>query len=130
MKNCLIYIAGPLSATATHSVEQHVADAVTLWMRLLKLGIPAFCPHLSALYPSAWTLFDYEFWMAYDFAVIDRCTHVLMMVGWRESKGAVREHDRAESLGLPIAYSVEELEQFIREAEDLRARLDKLDGVL
>lgn len=108
-KDVLIYLAGPLTAVNGNSVEQNVAQAVMVYMMLLEEGIPAFCPHLTAMYPSAWTRFSYDFWLAYDFAMIDRCTHMLMLPGWSMSKGASKEHAYAISKKMPIAHDLAEL---------------------
>jgi len=96
-----VYLSGPITATQDKTVERHVADAVAIYLEFMRHGIPSFCPHLSAAFPSAFTV-NYEIWMAYDLAVIDRCTHMVMMPGWEQSAGAVRERAYANVCDLPI----------------------------
>ena len=108
-RDVFVYLAGPLSATRERTVEENTAIAVKTFMILLQEGIPAFCPHLTAAHPSAWTLFSYDVWLAYDIAVLDRCTHVLMLPGWRDSTGAQREYDHAYGTHKPIAYDLDDL---------------------
>jgi hypothetical protein len=50
-----------------------------------------------------------ETWLAYDFAIIDRCTHVLMMPRWESSVGAIREQEYAQAIGVPVFFSADEL---------------------
>lgn len=108
-RDVLVYISGPMTATAHKSIEQHTAAGVDTFLRLMKHGVPAFCPHLGGAFPSVWTALTHDEWCAYDEAMIDRCTHLLMIGDWRHSKGACREYDYATAKGLPICYSVDDL---------------------
>lgn len=117
LSDVFVYISGPMTAKDGRSIEQNTADGVALYLQLLKLGIPAFCPHLSGAFPSAWTALSHGDWVRYDYAVIDRCTHMLMMPRWQTSVGAQMERDywMAKGVGAP-AESIEELELQIRVA--------------
>lgn len=108
-----VYISGPMTAKNGYSIEENVAAGVRVYLDLLKRGIPCFCPHLSGAFPSAWSAVSWDAWLAYDMAVIDRCSHVLMMPRWRDSAGAVKEHDYAATKGVLIAYSVPDLSDLI-----------------
>jgi hypothetical protein len=99
--NVFVYLSGPITAKHGYSVEENVAAAVKIYLECLRQGIPTFCPHLSGAFPSAFDV-DYETWLAYDFAVIDRCSHVVMLPRWKSSTGAQRERAYAEARGLPI----------------------------
>lgn len=107
-KAVFVYLSGPITAKNGRTVEQNVAAAVGVYWQLLAAGVPAFCPHLSGAFPTAFTI-DYETWLQYDFAVIDRCTHVLMLPNWHESAGALREMDYADRQGKPVFSQVETL---------------------
>ncbi len=104
-----VYISGPMTAKAGRTIEQNTADGVAVYLDLLARGIPAFCPHLGGAFPTAWTALDHSAWLAYDFAVIDRCTHVLMMPRWETSTGAGMEREYAHAAGKPVVFSVDEL---------------------
>lgn len=118
LRTVLVYISGPMTAKDGRTMEQNTADGVAVYLELLKRGIPAFSPHLSGAFPSAWTALDHQAWIDYDFAIIDRCTHLLMMPRWETSKGAVLEYEYAQKRSLPIADSIEYLEQLIKAASD------------
>lgn len=98
MSDVFVYLSGPITAKHGYTVEENAAAAVKVYLDLLSRGVWSFCPHLSAGFPSAFAI-DYETWIAYDFAVIDRCTHVLMLPRWETSSGAVREREYALSHG-------------------------------
>lgn len=108
-----VYISGPMTPKLGFTAEQNVAEGVKTYIEVLKLGIPAFCPHLSGIYPSAWTELTWETWLNYDLAVIERCTHMLMMPRWKESTGAQKEYEFAVTRRKPVAWSLEELTQMI-----------------
>lgn len=92
-KDTLVYISGPMTAKDGRTMEQNTADGVAIYLALLKLGIPAFSPHLSGAFPSAWTALSHAEWIAYDCAILDRCTHLLMMPRWETSVGAIKERE-------------------------------------
>lgn len=106
-----VYISGPMTAKEGRTIEDNVADGLRVYWDLLSRGIPAFCPHLSGAFPTAWSLLPHEQWLAYDFAVIDRCTHVLMMPRWESSAGAKLEFEYAKRIGKTVVYSIDELTQ-------------------
>ena len=115
-RDLFVYISGPMTAKHGYSIEENVAAGVKVYLECLRLGIPAFCPHLSGAFPTAWTALDWQQWIEYDFAVIDRCTHVLMLPRWRESTGAIEEHDYALRCRKPVLYTMAELEALLNVA--------------
>src|SRR6185295_16976272 len=96
-RTCFVYLSGPITARDGRSVEDNVASALAVYWACMRAGIPSFCPQLSGGYPSAFTI-EYETWIEYDFAVIDRCTHLLMLPLWETSAGACREVAHAKRI--------------------------------
>jgi len=109
-----VYISGPITAKHGYLVEENVAAAVKVYLDLLNLGVPAFCPHMSAAFPSAFNI-PWETWLEYDYAVIARCTHMLMLPRWRESKGALEERIYADASNIRVCESLPELLDAINE---------------
>ena len=108
-RDVFVYISGPMTAKNGFIVEENIAEGLRVFLDCLRRGIPAFSPHLSGAFPSAWSLVPWEQWLEYDLAVIDRCTHVLMMPRWQESVGAKKEHDYALSIGKPIVHRLHDI---------------------
>lgn len=106
-KSVLVYISGPMTAKDGRTMEQNTADGVAVYLELLRRGIPAFSPHLSGAFPSAWTAMSHQEWIEYDYAIIDRCTHLLMMARWETSTGAKLEFEYAMDRRTPVTFSVE-----------------------
>lgn len=110
-RDVLVYLSGPMTAKDGYTVEENVAAGLRVFLNCLKQGIPVFCPHLCGAFPSAWANVPWETWLDYDFLMIDRCTHVLMLDRWETSAGAVKERAYAEQIGRPIIFSIDELTQ-------------------
>jgi hypothetical protein len=108
-RDLFVYISGPMTAKHGYSMEENIAAGLKVYLECLKRGIPAFSPHLGGAFPSAWADVSWDTWLAYDLAVIDRCTHVLMMPRWETSAGAVKERLYAEKIGRPVVHSIEAL---------------------
>ena len=96
-----VYLSGPITARHGFTVEQNVAQAVRVYLRCLGDGLVCFCPHLSGVLADE---MSYATWMAYDLAIIDRCTHVMLLPRWDTSDGARQEVEYARSLGKPIVW--------------------------
>jgi hypothetical protein len=96
-----VYISGPITARDGFTVEENVAQAVKVYLRCVRDGIACFCPHLAGAFPSAFDV-PYATWLDYDFAVIDRCTHLMLLPRWETSDGARLEREYALSRRKPI----------------------------
>jgi hypothetical protein len=118
----LVYLSGPITPRDGFSVTENITQATRVFCELLRRGIPAFCPHLTAGAFEVESLIPYETWMAYDLAVIERCTHVLLLPRWRSSPGAVRERAHALCRGIPVVPSVLTLDRLLRGGPHVEAR--------
>lgn len=108
-RDLFVYLSGPMTARDGFLMEENVAAGLRVHLDLLRQGIPNFCPQLSGAFPSAWADVPWEHWLDFDKAVIDRCTHVLMLPRWESSKGALVEKAYAESIGVPVLFGVADL---------------------
>jgi len=97
-----VFVSGPY----TGDEEANVARALEAATALLRAGLWPYVPHLSH-YWEAQHPHHYEVWMDLDFAWIRRCDVVLRLPG--ASKGGDREVAFAESIGVPVLRSVEEV---------------------
>lgn len=102
----MVYLAGPISPSNGHTVEQNITSAAAIYFQLVRAGKAAFCPQIGT---DGRFDIDYETWMRFDFAVIDACDTVLMLPRWEMSSGARREHEYALARGKRVVYEVGEL---------------------
>lgn len=103
-----VYISGPMTPRNGFTEKQNCDEAMLVFERLLDLGIPAFAPQAFID-----VSLSYETMMTYDLAVINRCTHMLMMPRWKTSPGANRERIHAMNLPIPVYESIEDLQKSI-----------------
>lgn len=98
-----VYVAGPISKGDPFF---NVAEGVRWAEAVRAAGLVPFCPHLSGLWQMIKPV-DYEAWLTYDFAWIERCDALLRMPG--ASPGAEREVAFAKKLGIPVFTNINEI---------------------
>ena len=111
----LVFISGPFSAPDYFAVIENVRRAIRWGVAALDLGGIPVIPHLSML-------FELEeerrrtanFWYDYSLEVLERCDILFLMPGWKRSRGARLERERAEDLKIPIAWDYWSLREHIR----------------
>lgn len=107
-KKIRVYVSGPY--TKGDQVI-NVRNAVLASDRLFTDGYFPYCPHLTHLWhtiaPRPW-----QDWMNLDLEWIAACDCLLRLPG--ESKGADMEIAKAIELGIPVYYSIEELEKNVK----------------
>lgn len=118
----MVYIAGPYTARAGKSEDDHVADALVVATAVRDAGHVPYVPHLSHYWHARHPR-PYEDWMAIDLAIVGRCDALLRMQG--DSPGADREVAHAKALGLPVVYDVSEIAGLGAQRADALARRDR-----
>ena len=91
-----VYVAGPLTKG---DVGANIREAMHVAAFMLKEGFAPFLPHASFF----WDMVEpaqYERWLAYDFAWIERCDALLRLPG--ESPGGDREVEHAKEHGVIV----------------------------
>jgi hypothetical protein len=104
----LVYLSGPITGSDHGTVQEHAIAGLEALLACTRLGIPAICPQLTGAFPAAWAV-SWEQWMAVDLALVEHCTHVLMLPGWETSRGARQERTYALRIGTPVVYDLEAL---------------------
>lgn len=102
-----VYIASPYTIGDTAVNVRRQIDAAN---ELMDMGLLPFAPLMShfhdMIHHRGWA--D---WMDWCLGWLDACDIVLRLDG--ESKGADMEVARAKELGIPVCYSINELEKMI-----------------
>ena len=104
----LVYLAGPLSPGHGYDTQDNVASAAEVLYQLTNAGIAAYCPHLTALAPGAFSV-AYDKWMDVCFTILARCDAVLMLPRWETSFGSLQEYQYARKLGIPVLLNLSDL---------------------
>jgi Domain of unknown function (DUF4406) len=99
-----VYVAGPYTKG---DVEENVRNAIKAGNELADKGFAPFVPHLThfweALFPR-----PYDFWIDLDNQFLPDCDAVLRIPG--DSSGADNEVRLAHSLGIPVFFSIDVLD--------------------
>jgi hypothetical protein len=91
--SAVVYLSGPI--TDNPDFKRHFASAKKLMHRYYK-------PKLiltPAIFPPGW---DYDHYMEHCLIMVRRSTAIVMLPGWRLSRGACTERAYAESLRLHV----------------------------
>ena len=101
----IVYISAPYTKG---DVAINVKRVIDVADKLLELGYIPFVPHLTHF----WHIISpkpYKVWVEIDEAFIPFCSKMLRLDG--ESNGADNEVELAKKLGIPVYYSIKELER-------------------
>lgn len=107
VKRPMVYVAGPISKGP---YWVNVRNGVDTGHKLMELGFVPFVPMMDFLMVFAYPDIPYETLLEYDFQVITRCDALLRIPG--ESPGADREVAFANSNGIPVFVTLEDLENW------------------
>ncbi len=115
----IVYIAGPFRASTPWVVEHNVRKAEGMSLRLWKAGIANITPHLLG------RNFDKEI---PDDIVLEgmkkimlKCDAVLVIDGWKGSRGTIAEVSLASEFAIPVFYA---------DRQEDRARFDAAVGTV
>lgn len=101
-----IYVAGPYSADNVLDVLHNIRKGISASANLFKAGYAPFSPWLD--YHYVFEDHNRELTVSqfyeYSIAFLDVCEAVYVLDGWENSKGTLKEIERANSLGIPVFY--------------------------
>ena len=101
------YVSGPYTADTMNGVYENIHKARTAAFFYWNRGFSVICPHMNTAFMDGNG--DHGKWIRGDLAIIDRLRlersdFMVMLSGWRGSKGAVEEKEFAEKKGLDVVY--------------------------
>lgn len=103
----VVYVAGKYSSDSPDEVFENIYLARYYAKQLWLKGYAVICPHLNSFFMDGTVL--YLDFLKGDLEIIRRCDMVFLLPNWRESRGAVMEHEYARSLGIEIVDDLEVL---------------------
>lgn len=107
----LIYLGSPYSHKDLRVMNaRYLASCAAAAQLMEKDAVAVFAPiahsHPISDYMETARRTDFDFWMSQDLPVLERCDElwVLMLDGWKNSRGLTREIEFAHENGIPIVY--------------------------
>lgn len=99
-----VYIAGPYGDAGGYlAIDKNIATARYWAARLAEARIPFFCPHLNSAHFEVITpTVPADWWVSTGLIFVEHASGLLLLPGWRDSNGTIRELSRADDLGLRI----------------------------
>lgn len=94
-----VYLAGPMTGLPDHNFPAFHAAAAVLRARGHDVVNPA---EVNAANVGKWT---WEQFMRVDIGLLVTCDSVVLLPGWKASKGATLEHQIAAALGMPVEFA-------------------------
>jgi len=112
-----VYVAGPYSANNVLDVLRNIGRGEKMCANLFALGFAPFCPWHDKSYvidlPEAG--FSVDQFYKYSIAWLEVSDAMLLLPGWKNSKGTLAEIDKANELSIPIVQSISELVSYCGE---------------
>ena len=104
-----VYLAGPYTQGDT---VRNVSRAISKANHLVESGYAPYVPHLTLLW-DLHTHYSYDQWLSLCREWLQACDAVFRMPGY--SPGAEEEEKLALRLGIPVVYSVQQLDRIYGE---------------
>ncbi len=101
----LVYISGPY----TGDIDQNILNARAMATNLWEMGFAVICPHLNTAHFEQDCSATYEDYLEGDLRMVEGCDAMLMLEGWEDSKGSVKERQHALTLGVSVFYDAHDL---------------------
>ena len=104
----VIYVAGPISADDAVQVCRNQENGKVWAARLMEIGYAPYCPMLDGDLVGRT---DMRLDQVYEYSMefLRRSDAVFCIEGWEHSRGTKAEIGEANSLNIPVYYSIEEL---------------------
>ena len=107
-----VYVAGAMSADNILEMLQNIHDGIKLGSELLKNGYAPFVPHFDVLFKiqnGANFQVPIQYYYDYTMEWLKASDIVVVCPNYKNSVGTKAEIKKAEEMGIPVYYSLEEL---------------------
>lgn len=98
----IIYISGPYSADTEEGIKENIRRASEVALRAWEKGWTVICPHKNTAGFHNHDSLTYDDWMRGNIEMLLKCDAILMMDGWTDSMGALREYGIASAYWNPL----------------------------
>jgi hypothetical protein len=98
------YLAGKYTENTKEKIQKNIDYAEDYAVKYLKLGYAVICPHKN--YAFFENKVGYETLINADFELIKRADVIVFLPNWKESKGAMREHEFAKQNEIARIYEI------------------------
>lgn len=112
-RNIIIYISGAyMGKDEGKSIDENIRIARKMAITLWELGYTVICPHLNTQNFERDCKCNYDDYIEGDISLVKKSDGIMMLDNWKESNGASIERQAAFEDGIPVFYSIEQLEEW------------------
>jgi len=121
-RSIILYVAGPYGSYGT--IEENIASATNYAQALWNAGFTVICPHTNTGHfknednggiPEPDYLDGYMH-------IVPRCDGIVLLPNWKNSHGANKEKELADSLELPVFdledYTIDNIKRFFKDKSE------------
>lgn len=120
----VLYVSGPYTHEDPQVVQLRVEEALEWGRRIEEAGATAYVPHTAVVLPkppvglpeAAKAEWIWQRAMRACRTMLTRCDAIVMVPGWKGSRGARDEHAMAHHLGIPVLESMDEVRAYLDRA--------------
>ena len=95
------YVAGPYRALSEWQLEEHIREAESVAIELWKMGFSVLCPHKNTAHFGG--ILPDDKWIEGDLQWLPFADVVVLVEGWRKSRGTEIEMKEARRSNIPVA---------------------------
>ena len=112
MHKQVAYVAGPYRAGTERELVENIRDAEDIAIKLWQEGIPTICPHKNNAHFGG--LCKDTDWLEGYLTILEACQLVMLVPGWKASKGTLVEIHHAKKKGIPVFERLVDVVAFVR----------------
>jgi len=123
MRKLRVYVAGSYSASNVITVLDNMRKGLRLSTEVFLAGYAPFSPWLDyqfALMLREGEVLKVEDYYSYSMSWLEASDCILLVPGWEESKGTLKEIERAKELRLPVFNSLKEVKEWMDKKPDYK----------
>lgn len=109
-----IYIAGKLTDRDACGYIQNLHDMIAYAEIVRHFGAAVFVPGNDFLQGLWHGGYEYEDYFKNSIAWLEVSDAVALVPNWENSNGATKEAEHAANLGIPVLFTVDEVEEFLK----------------
>ena len=98
----LVYVAGKYRDSTPFKIAANIRVAAEVALKWWKRNCAVICPHMNTAFFDGEA--DDSVWLKGDLEMISRCDIIVMLPNWRNSHGAMVEHNVAAAEHKEIIY--------------------------
>lgn len=108
-RDIIVFISGKYTGAHIGEVDKNIDIARQASIKLMEEGYTVLTPHLNTAHFEFYTDIPYDQFMYSTLELMKRCDVVYFLPNWKESKGAVLEHECAVKNKMIIIEDIDHL---------------------